>query len=164
MPYRISKSNCCDVYFCIVLNYYQSYTTINCHGQEKLNCGSDSALVTISYLTSLRFIFNSQRLRPTIHDIITTKIKGHAERVNYSRAGVGQAAETTTTGLHYLKGQLESFQLSKQKRQNGISLAGMLLAVSPVSPVMAPMGTAQAAAKELLNLILDTVVRIFGEM
>ncbi|XP_058204586.1 exocyst complex component SEC8 [Rhododendron vialii] len=102
-----------------------------------------------------------QRLRPTIHDIITAKIKGHAERVNYSRAGVGQAAETTTTGLHYLKGQLESFQLSKQKRQNGISLAGMLLAVSPVSPVMAPMGTAQAAAKELLNLILDTVVRIF---
>ncbi|KAE9445827.1 hypothetical protein C3L33_22276, partial [Rhododendron williamsianum] len=102
-----------------------------------------------------------QRLRPTIHDIITAKIKGHAERVNYSRAGVGQAAETTTTGLRYLKGQLESFQLSKQKRQNGISLAGMLLAVSPVSPVMAPMGTAQAAAKELLNLILDTVVRIF---
>lgn len=102
-----------------------------------------------------------QRLRPTIHDIITAKIKGHAERVNYSRAGVGQAAETTTTGLHYLKGQLESFQLSKQKRQNAISLAGMLLAVSPVSPVMAPMGTAQTAAKELLNLILDTVVRIF---
>lgn len=163
MPYRISKSKCWDVYFCIVLNYDQIYTTINSYGQEKLNCGSDS-VVTISYLTSLHFIFNSQRLRPTIHDIITAKIKGHAERVNYSRAGVGRAAETTTTGLHYLKGQLESFQLSKQKRQNGISLAGMLLAVSPVSSVMAPMGTAQTAAKELLNLILDTVVRIFGEM
>ncbi|KAH7857653.1 hypothetical protein Vadar_015032 [Vaccinium darrowii] len=102
-----------------------------------------------------------QRLRPTIHDIFTAKIKGHAERANYSRAGIGQATQTGTTGLHYLKGQLESFQLSKQKRQNGISLAGMLLAVSPVSPVMAPMGTAQAAAKELLNSILDTVVRIF---
>lgn len=103
-------------------------------------------------------------MRPTIHDIITAKIKGHAERANYSRAGIGQATQTGTTGLHYLKGQLESFQLSKQKRQNGISLAGMLLAVSPVSPVMAPMGTAQAAANELLNLILDTIVRIFGEM
>ncbi|KAH7835066.1 hypothetical protein Vadar_022580 [Vaccinium darrowii] len=102
-----------------------------------------------------------QRLRPTIHDIITAKIKGHAERANYSRVGIGQAMQAGTTGLRYLKGQLESFQLSKQKRQNGISLAGMLLAVSPVSPVMAPMGTAQAAAKELLNSILDTVVRIF---
>nr|KJB73503.1 hypothetical protein B456_011G236100 [Gossypium raimondii] len=61
-----------------------------------------------------------------------------------------------------MKGQLESYQLSKQKRQNGISLAGNLLAVSPVSPVMAPTGKAQAAAKELLNSILDSVVRIFG--
>ncbi|XP_028107363.1 exocyst complex component SEC8-like [Camellia sinensis] len=49
------------------------------------------------------------------------------------------------------------------ERQNGISLAGTLLAVSPVSPVMAPIGTAQAVAKELLNSILDAVVRIFGE-
>ncbi|CAL5343330.1 unnamed protein product [Camellia sinensis] len=103
----------------------------------------------------------SQRLRPTIHDIITGKIKGYAEHFSCSRAGIGQAAQTITTGLHYLKGHLESYQLPKQKRQNGISLAGTLLAVSPVSPVMAPMGTAQAAAKELLNSILDAVVRIF---
>ncbi|XP_028072262.1 exocyst complex component SEC8-like [Camellia sinensis] len=102
-----------------------------------------------------------QRLRPTIHDIITGKIKGYAEHFSCSRAGIGQAAQTITTGLHYLKGHLESYQLPKQKRQNGISLAGTLLAVSPVSPVMAPMGTAQAAAKELLNSILDAVVRIF---
>ncbi|CAL5366610.1 unnamed protein product [Camellia sinensis] len=83
---------------------------------------------------------------------------------------------------HYLKGHLESYQLpigwniigcwnaigERQnmkllfgERQNGISLAGTLLAVSPVSPVMAPIGTAQAVAKELLNSILDAVVRIF---
>ncbi|KAL6987708.1 exocyst subunit, variant 2 [Sarracenia purpurea var. burkii] len=102
-----------------------------------------------------------QRLRPTIHDIITTKIKVHAEHVIGSRAGIGQATQTAATGLHYLKGQLESYQLSKQKRQNGISLAGILLAVSPVSPAMAPTGTAQSAAKELLDSILDTIVRIF---
>ncbi|XP_028073721.1 exocyst complex component SEC8-like [Camellia sinensis] len=47
------------------------------------------------------------------------------------------------------------------ERQNGISLAGTLLAVSPVSPVMALIGTTQAVAKELLNSILDAVVRIF---
>ncbi|GFZ14697.1 subunit of exocyst complex 8 [Actinidia rufa] len=102
-----------------------------------------------------------QRLRPTIHDIITMKIKAHAEHVNCSRPGIGQGAQTAMTGLLYIKGHLESYQLSKQKRQNGISMPGMLLAVSPVSTVMAPMGTAQAVAKDILNSILDTVVRIF---
>lgn len=63
-----------------------------------------------------------------------------------------------------MKGQLESYQLPKQKRQNGISLAGTLMAVSPVSTVMAPMGKAQSAAKEVLDSILDTVVRIFGKL
>lgn len=104
--------------------------------------------------------FNSQRLRPTIHEIITTKIKAHAE--NASRPRIGQAAQAAITGLHYLKEQLESFQSSKQKHHNGIYLS-VLLAVSPVSPVMAPTGTAQAAAKELLDSTLDAVVHIFGK-
>lgn len=102
-----------------------------------------------------------QRLRPTIHEIITSKIKAHAEFINSSRSGIDKATQIGTTGLHFMKGQLESYQLLKQKRQNGISLAGTLLAVSPVSPVMAPSGKAQAAAKELLDSILDSVVRIF---
>ncbi|KAF9674910.1 hypothetical protein SADUNF_Sadunf10G0176500 [Salix dunnii] len=95
-----------------------------------------------------------QRLRPTIHDTITSKIKSHSELANSSRSTFDQSAQTR--GLHFVKGQLESYQLPKQKRQNGT-----LLAVSPVSPVMAPSGKAQAAAKELLDSILDTVVRIF---
>ncbi|XP_057979203.1 exocyst complex component SEC8 [Malania oleifera] len=102
-----------------------------------------------------------QRLRPTIHESITSKIKAQAEIINSLRPGLGQASRNTATALHYIKGQLESYQLPKQKRQNGISLAGTVLAVSPVSPVMAPLGTAQAAAKELLDSILDTIVRIF---
>ncbi|KAJ6892852.1 hypothetical protein NC651_025918 [Populus alba x Populus x berolinensis] len=95
-----------------------------------------------------------QRLRPTIHDIITSKIKSHSELVNSSRSSINQSAQTR--GLHFVKGHLESYKLPKQKRQNGT-----LLAVSPVSPVMAPTGKAQAAAKELLDSILDTVIRIF---
>ncbi|KAK3043590.1 hypothetical protein RJ639_001652 [Escallonia herrerae] len=106
----------------------------------------------------------NQRLRPTVHEIITTKIRAHADYVNTLRPGIGQATRTATTGLHFLKGQLESYQLPKQRRVNGISMSGTQLAVSPVSPVMAPMGTAQAAARELLHSILDTVVRIFGQM
>ncbi|RXI07512.1 hypothetical protein DVH24_005285 [Malus domestica] len=101
-----------------------------------------------------------QRLRPTIHEIITSKIKAHAELANSSRSSIGQASRTTA-GLHFMKGQLQSYQLPKQKRQNGISLSGTLLAVSPVSSVMAPAGKAQAVAKELLDSILDAVVRIF---
>ncbi|TQD96672.1 hypothetical protein C1H46_017747, partial [Malus baccata] len=101
-----------------------------------------------------------QRLRPTIHEIITSKIKAHAELANSSSSSIGQASQTTA-GLHFMKGQLKSYQLPKQKRQNGISLSGTLLAVSPVSSVMAPAGKAQAVAKELLDSILDAVVRIF---
>ncbi|KAL5560571.1 hypothetical protein UlMin_036782 [Ulmus minor] len=101
-----------------------------------------------------------QRLRPTIHEVITSKIKAHAKLVNSSRYGVGQTTRSVIPGLQFMEGHLESYQLPKQKRQNGISLAGTLLAVSPVSHVMAPTGKAQAAAKELLDSILDTV-RIF---
>ncbi|KAJ4965278.1 hypothetical protein NE237_017127 [Protea cynaroides] len=101
-----------------------------------------------------------QRLRPTIREVITSKIKAHAAAVNLSRSGIGQPVRTANSGLHYLKGQLESYQSLKQKRQNGIVLAGTLLAVSPVSPVMAPKGAAQAAAKELLDSILDAIIRM----
>ena len=53
-----------------------------------------------------------------------------------------------TIGLHYLQGQLESYQSPKPKRQNEISLARTFLVVSLVSPTMAPAGTTQTAAKE----------------
>ncbi|CAL1374214.1 unnamed protein product [Linum trigynum] len=102
-----------------------------------------------------------QRLRPTIHDIITSKIKAYAELANASKSGIGEAAETDDTGLQFIKVHVESYQLTKKKQQNGISLAGTLLQVSPVSPVMAPTGKAQTAAKDLLDSVLDTVVRIF---
>lgn len=100
-----------------------------------------------------------QRLRSTIHEIISSKIKAHAENMSSSRPGSGLTAYSST--LQTLKGQLETYQLSKQKRANGISLSGTLLSVSPVTPMMAPMGTAQAAARELLNSILDAIIKIF---
>ncbi|CAH9130015.1 unnamed protein product [Cuscuta epithymum] len=102
-----------------------------------------------------------QRLRPTIQEIITTKIKSHAENINSSRHNIGPTAHTGITGLYYLNGKFESYQPPKQKAQNRISLAGVVLAVSPVSSVMAPTGAAQVAAKELLDSILDAVGHIF---
>lgn len=76
---------------------------------------------------------------------------------------MGQAGQSAAAGLQLMKGPLESYQLSKQKRQNGILPAGTLLAVSPVSPVMAPAGKAQSASRQLLDSVFDTIVRIFGE-
>ncbi|CAA0814086.1 Exocyst complex component SEC8, partial [Striga hermonthica] len=102
-----------------------------------------------------------QRLRPTIHEIITTKIKAQAGCFNGAMPSLGHAALPTVAALHYLKGRLETRHLPKQKRQNGVSLSGALTTVSPVSPVMSPAGAAQIAAQELLDSILDTVVRIF---
>ena len=101
-------------------------------------------------------------MRPTIHDIITSKIKAYAEQINSSRLGFGQAVRSETAA-HFMKGQLGSFHLPKHKCQNGIPLAGTLVAVSPVSPVMAPMGKAQTSARDLLDSVLETVVRIFGQ-
>ncbi|KAL9234326.1 hypothetical protein vseg_009209 [Gypsophila vaccaria] len=100
-----------------------------------------------------------QRLRPTIHEVITTKIKSYAEHMSSSKPGTSLTTYSST--IQNLKGQLEMFQLSKQKRANGMSLSGTLLAVSPVSPVMSPLGKAQAAARELLNSILDAIIKIF---
>lgn len=108
------------------------------------------------------FFFLSQRLRPTIHEIITSQIKAYAEQKNSSRLGFGQAVRSETAA-HFMKGQSESLHVPKQKGRNGIPLAGTLVAVSPVSPVMAPMGKAQTSARDLLDSVLEAVVRIFGQ-
>jgi exocyst complex component 4 len=102
-----------------------------------------------------------QKLRPTIHEIIISKIKAHLETTNLSKSACSQGDRSVAAGLHLIKGQSEAYRLSKEKPQNGISNSGTHLAVSPVSPLMAPGGKAQAAAKELLDSILDTIVKIF---
>ena len=85
------------------------------------------------------------------------------ETRNLSKSGSSQSDRTGAVGLHIIKGQSEAYRLSKEKPQNGMPNSGSHLAVSPVSPLMAPGGKAQAAAKDLLDSILDTIVKIFGE-
>ncbi|XP_073117058.1 exocyst complex component SEC8 [Elaeis guineensis] len=100
-----------------------------------------------------------QRLRSTIHDVITSKIKEHAA-LNSSRSCMSQVTRTATSDLYYSKGLLDSYQVLKQKHRNGTSSVGTQVAISPVSSAMTPMGTAQSATSELLSLILDSVIRI----
>ncbi|CAH2054211.1 unnamed protein product [Thlaspi arvense] len=102
-----------------------------------------------------------QKLRPTIHEIIISKVKAHMETTNLSKSACGQGDRPVAPGLHFIKGQSEAYRLSKEKPQNGISNSGTHLAVSPVSPLMGPGGIAQTAAKDLLDSILDTIVKIF---
>lgn len=100
-----------------------------------------------------------QRLRPTLHDIITSKIKAHMAR-NSTRSTVSQVSRTASS--YFSKGLMESYQVMKQKGKNGTSYPGTQLTVSPVSPALTPLGTAQSAANELLSSVLDAIIRILG--
>ncbi|VFQ63448.1 unnamed protein product [Cuscuta campestris] len=102
-----------------------------------------------------------QRFRPTVHEIITTKIKSIAKNRNSSEHDSGSCPQTAIIGQHLLKGKFERYPSLEQKCQNGVSLAGVVLTVSHLSPVMAPKGKAHVAAKELLDSILDAAVCIF---
>ncbi|KAK1263415.1 putative exocyst complex component 4 [Acorus gramineus] len=101
-----------------------------------------------------------QRLRPTIHEIITSKIKVQVEVSQSSISIISDTAGNVSSGLHHPKGLLESYHVRKQKGRNGTSTIGSVLTISPVSPVMTPIGAAQSATRELLTSILDTIVRV----
>uniref|UniRef100_A0A1D1Y1X3 Exocyst complex component Sec8 n=1 Tax=Anthurium amnicola TaxID=1678845 RepID=A0A1D1Y1X3_9ARAE len=98
-----------------------------------------------------------QRLRPTIHEIITSKIKSFTSAL--SSSCTSQTAKSFPSSLHSSKVLIESYQVPKHTK-NGTSLMGTHMAVSPVSPAMTPVGTAQSAAGELLGSILDSIIRI----
>ncbi|THU62749.1 hypothetical protein C4D60_Mb01t08410 [Musa balbisiana] len=100
-----------------------------------------------------------QRLRPTIHDIIASKIKVHAARKS-SRSSIDPVTKKTQSDVNDSKGIFEGFRVLKQKNKNNSSISGAQVVVSPVSPVMTPMGAAQAAVSEFLNSILDYVIHI----
>ena len=102
-------------------------------------------------------------MRPTIHDIIISKIKTHATRGS-SRSCIDQVTKSYTSDLLDAKGLLQNFQILRQKGKNGTSFLGTQLAVSPVPPALTPTGTAQSAASELLNSALDFVIHILGKV
>ncbi|CAM8911884.1 unnamed protein product [Rhodiola kirilowii] len=60
-----------------------------------------------------------------------------------------------------MKVQLENFQSPKQRHQNGTVPVGCYWLLAQSLLQWLPWGKAQSAARELLDSILDTVVRIF---
>lgn len=99
-----------------------------------------------------------QRLRPTIHEIITSKIKAYAARTS-SRPFVDKPGITAVSDI-FSKGTFGSYHILKQKVKNGTTLLGTQLVAGPVFPTMTPVGTAQSAASELLSYVFDSITRI----
>ncbi|XP_031492110.1 exocyst complex component SEC8 isoform X2 [Nymphaea colorata] len=101
-----------------------------------------------------------QRLRPSIHEIMISKIKSRAAYLSSSKQTADQNSQKTGIAANSKKvGVLESYCMLKQKSQTE-AVTGAITAVGPVSPAMAPAGAAQALTQELLVSILDTLVQI----
>ncbi|KAG2578127.1 hypothetical protein PVAP13_6NG187000 [Panicum virgatum] len=98
-----------------------------------------------------------QRVRPTIHDVITSKIKAYTEEA--SKSSTEKAAKRNSDGSHS-DGPNPRFQMLKQKTKNGASVMAAQLVVSPISPAMAPAGDAQRAAGQLLRSIFECLLDI----
>ncbi|KAL6593296.1 hypothetical protein ACP70R_049049 [Stipagrostis hirtigluma subsp. patula] len=103
-------------------------------------------------------LMESQRVRPTIHDVITSKIKNYCEEA--SKSSIDKSAQRTTSDASNLGGSIPRYQLLKQKTKNGASIMAGQLVVSPISPAMAPTGDAQRAASQLLGSIFECLVDI----
>uniref|UniRef100_A0A0E0LTL8 Exocyst complex component Sec8 n=1 Tax=Oryza punctata TaxID=4537 RepID=A0A0E0LTL8_ORYPU len=111
------------------------------------------ASLSVKYLRTLVH----QRVRPTIHDVITTKIRAYSEET--SKSNINKAAKETSDVSHS-NGGVARYQLLKQKMKNGATLMASQLVVSPISPAMAPTGDAQCAASQLLSAIFECLVDI----
>ncbi|KAH9322495.1 hypothetical protein KI387_017134, partial [Taxus chinensis] len=107
----------------------------------------------------------SQRLRPTVHEIITSEMKAKAAALDASRPRIDQVSKTTVVGWkHSEGGGLTSYKVpGKQKYQNGRIHIAATTTVGPVSPAMAPRGPAQLAAQELLESILEIIIQILAD-
>ncbi|KAF8766036.1 hypothetical protein HU200_007879 [Digitaria exilis] len=98
-----------------------------------------------------------QRVRPTIHDVITSKIKAYSEEA--AKSSTDKHAKRTSD-LSPSDGPIPRFQMLKQKTKNGASVMSAQLVVSPISPAMAPTGDAQRAASQLLRSIFECLLDI----
>ncbi|KAM0905384.1 hypothetical protein ACQ4PT_017410 [Festuca glaucescens] len=99
-----------------------------------------------------------QRVRLTIHDVITSKIKAYTGEA--SKSNIDKIERETTSDVSHSHGPGTLYQLSKQKTKNGALAVATQLVCSPISPAMAPTGDAQWAASKLLGSIFECLVDI----
>lgn len=107
----------------------------------------------------------SQKLRPTIHELITSEIKARAAAIDASRPRLDQVSKTVSTGLKLSRTVGGVGTLLKHTHvQNGVRLGrsltvGTALVTGPVAS-MGPLSMCQAAAQGLLESILGLVCHV----
>ncbi|MCO5586381.1 hypothetical protein L7F22_040321 [Adiantum nelumboides] len=99
----------------------------------------------------------SQKLRPTIHELVTAEIKVRAEAIDASRPRLDQVLRIVVNGVKHPS----SFRrpISSNERASKGSLETRPFAGS-VTPSLGPVGVGQAAAQDLLESILGQVSQV----
>lgn len=95
----------------------------------------------------MHLLFDSQRLRPTLHELITSEIKARAKAIEACRPRVDEAQkllESSIMGKYSTSGQKKV-----KKEISSTADAG-------------PMSKLQTAAQELLQSVLTLVLQILG--
>lgn len=106
----------------------------------------------------------SQKLRPTIHELITSEIKARAAAIDASRPRLDQVLKTVINGPksgRHVGGSGTSFK--KPPFRNETYLKGSMESrpfSGAVTPSMGLMGAGQAAAQDLLESLLGHVSQI----
>ncbi|KAJ7568516.1 hypothetical protein O6H91_01G036000 [Diphasiastrum complanatum] len=108
----------------------------------------------------------SQRLRKTVHDLITNEIKVRAAAVDASRPRVDQVSKAVGTGplsLKFNSGHVQATpssvkQANRASRKSNASDTSTNL--NAVPQYMGPIGSAQTAAQELVEAILILLAKI----
>ncbi|KAI5072276.1 hypothetical protein GOP47_0012382 [Adiantum capillus-veneris] len=99
----------------------------------------------------------SQKLRPTIHDLITAEIKARAAAIDASRPRLDQVLRTVVNGVKHPS----SFK--RPLSSNEMAFKGSLETrpfTGSVNPSVGPMGVGQVAAQDLLESILEHVSQV----
>ncbi|BBN15064.1 exocyst complex component 4 [Marchantia polymorpha subsp. ruderalis] len=103
----------------------------------------------------------SQRLRPTLHELITAEIKARAAAVEASRPRVDQVSKVTAgIALISKPNGVVGPALKQKDSKNGNIVVKANGTSGPVTPLVGPMSKAQTAAQELLQSILSLALRI----
>ncbi|KAL2621943.1 hypothetical protein R1flu_002148 [Riccia fluitans] len=103
----------------------------------------------------------SQKLRPTLHDLITAEIKARAAAVEASRPRVDQVSKVTgAMALVAKENRVVENTPKRRESKNGNVLVKANGTSGSTDSLVGPMSKAQMAAQELLQSILALALRI----
>ncbi|KAL3692079.1 hypothetical protein R1sor_005730 [Riccia sorocarpa] len=103
----------------------------------------------------------SQKLRPTLHELITAEIKARAAAAEASRPRVDQVSKVTGgIAIVSKENRVVENAVKRKESNNGNVLVKTNGFSGSTDPLLGPMSKTQTAAQELLQSILSLVLRI----